>query len=208
MFSLTATLHLYNMADKRWKATTAALLSPIFWLQGHIPNQKSLWELFTQDGTDQPHWLMDYLRYFELVIDALAEILWRYSNFKIYRTLWPADVIDDGGGGGGGDDDNDDDDDDDDDNKDTNNDNNNSNNDENNDNDNCDNNNDDINNKFPVDSPHKGPIMLSFDVTFGEYKNNNFRWFETPCPSCNVTVMWYIYATPTYLYCWKLVWMN
>ena len=45
---------------QRWKATTAALLSPIFWLQGHIPNQKSLWELFTQDGTDQPHWLMDY----------------------------------------------------------------------------------------------------------------------------------------------------
>ena len=59
-FSQTATLHLYNMADKRWKATTAELLSPIFWLQGHIPNQKSLWELFTQDGTDQPHWLMDY----------------------------------------------------------------------------------------------------------------------------------------------------
>ena len=46
---------------QRWKATTAALLSPIFWLQGHTPNQKSLWELFTQDGTDQPHWLMDYM---------------------------------------------------------------------------------------------------------------------------------------------------
>ena len=48
---------------QRWKATTAALLSPIFWLQGHIPNQKSLWELFTQDDTDQPHWLMDYLMF-------------------------------------------------------------------------------------------------------------------------------------------------
>ena len=52
---------------QRWKATTAALLSPIFWLQGHIPNQKSLWELFTQDGTDQPHWLMDYK---ELAMDT------------------------------------------------------------------------------------------------------------------------------------------
>ena len=53
------------MADKRWKATTAALLSPIFWLQGHIPNEKSLWELFTQDGTDSPNlgvWLMDYFK--------------------------------------------------------------------------------------------------------------------------------------------------
>ena len=37
---------------QRWKATTVTLLSHIFWLQGHIPNQKSLWELFTQDGTD------------------------------------------------------------------------------------------------------------------------------------------------------------
>ena len=26
------------------------------------------------------------------------------------------------------------------------------------------------NNKIPVDSPHNGPIMLSFDVTFVEYK--------------------------------------
>ena len=50
------------MADRGEKATTAALLSPIFWLQGHRPNQKSLWELFTQDGTDQPHWLMDYMQ--------------------------------------------------------------------------------------------------------------------------------------------------
>ena len=28
--------------QQRWKATAAALLSPIFWLEGHIPNQKSL----------------------------------------------------------------------------------------------------------------------------------------------------------------------
>ena len=48
------------MADKGEKLQQDALISPIFWLQGHIPNQKSLWELFTQDGTDQPHWLMDY----------------------------------------------------------------------------------------------------------------------------------------------------
>ena len=34
------------------------------------------------------------------------------------------------------------------------------------------NNDNDSNNKIPVDSPHKGPIMLSFDVTFVECKNN------------------------------------
>ena len=32
---------------------------------------------------------------------------------------------------------------------------------------------DDDNNKIPVDSSHKGPIMLSFDVTFVESKNNS-----------------------------------
>ena len=40
-----------------------------------------------------------------------------------------------------------------------------SNNDENNDN--------DDNDKIPVDSPRKGPIMLRFDVTFVESKNNS-----------------------------------
>ena len=35
------------------------------------------------------------------------------------------------------------------------------------------NNDNDDNNKIPVDSPHKGPIMLSFDVTFIESKNNS-----------------------------------
>ena len=36
-----------------------------------------------------------------------------------------------------------------------------------------DENNDDDNNKIPVDSPHKGPIMLNFDVTFVESKNSS-----------------------------------
>ena len=36
-----------------------------------------------------------------------------------------------------------------------------------------DENNDNDNNKIPVDSPHKGPIMLNFDVTFVESKNNS-----------------------------------
>ena len=47
-------------------------------------------------------------------------------------------------------------------------------NDNNSDNDDKDNNNDnnDDNNKIPVDSPHKRPIMLSFDVTFVESKNS------------------------------------
>ena len=33
--------------------------------------------------------------------------------------------------------------------------------------------NDDDNYKVPVDSPHKGPIMLSFDVSFVESRNNS-----------------------------------
>ena len=42
------------------------------------------------------------------------------------------------------------------------------------DNDDKDNNNDNNHNdKIPVDSPHTGPIMLSFDVTFVESKNNS-----------------------------------
>ena len=46
--------------------------------------------------------------------------------------------------------------------------------DNNSDNDDKDNNNDnnDDYNKIQVDSPHKGPIMLSFDVTFVQSKNN------------------------------------
>ena len=45
--------------------------------------------------------------------------------------------------------------------------------DNNSDNDDNDNDNNDDNYKIPVDSPHKGPIMLSFDVTFVESKNNS-----------------------------------
>ena len=50
----------------------------------------------------------------------------------------------------------------------------NDNNDNDSDNDDKDNNNDnnDDNDKILVDSPHKGPIMLSFDVTFVESINN------------------------------------
>ena len=33
--------------------------------------------------------------------------------------------------------------------------------------------NNDNNNKVPTDSPHKGPIMLSFDATFVECENNS-----------------------------------
>ena len=69
---------------------------------------------------------------------------------------------------------------------------------------NNDNNDDSNDNKLPADSPHKGPTMLSFDVTFVESKNkSSFRWFETPCPSSNVTVMCYICTAPPYMYCWK-----
>ena len=47
-------------------------------------------------------------------------------------------------------------------------------NDNNSDNDYKNNNNDNNDdNKIPVDSPHKRPIMLSFDVTFVEFKNSS-----------------------------------
>ena len=65
---------------QRWKTTTAALLSLIFWLHGHIRNQKSLWELFTQDGTDQPHWLMDY--------NDLKPSKFVISKCRKYRKFW------------------------------------------------------------------------------------------------------------------------
>ena len=92
---------------QRWKATTAALLSPIFWLQGHIPNQKSLWELFTQDGTDQPHWLMDYYIHAPLVSKCYLSIslllhMMRLKSYiqipaskipKFYAILHYSDVI-------------------------------------------------------------------------------------------------------------------
>ena len=39
-------------------------------------------------------------------------------------------------------------------------------------------------------------------------QQSSFRWFETPCPSRNVTVTWYIYAIPSYLYCCKQLWIN
>ena len=62
-----------------------------------------------------------------------------------------------------------------------------------------------------MDSPHKGPILLSFDVSFVVSlkvveQQSSCRWFETPWPSCNVTIMWYIYATP--LYCWEQLKIN
>ena len=44
----------------------------------------------------------------------------------------------------------------------------------NNTNDNDENNDNDVNNKIPMDSPHTGPIMQSFDVTFVESKNNSW----------------------------------
>ena len=65
-------------------------------------------------------------------------------------------------------------------------------NDENNDNDYNDNNN---NNKWPVDSPHKGAIILSFNVTFVESKNNSRVSGDLRCPVPHVTSLWcYIFT--------------
>ena len=77
----------------------------------------------------------------------------------------------------------------------------------NNDDNNDNNSNNDNDDDLPVDSPHKGAIMLSFDVTFVESKNNS-RVSETPCPSHIITMMWCIFAAPSYLYFWKQLWIN
>ena len=61
-------------------------------------------------------------------------------------------------------------------------------NDENNDTDDNDNNNNDY--KLPVDSPHKGPIMLSFGVTFVESKNNSRASGDLRRHVPHVTSLW------------------
>ena len=53
---------------------------------------------------------------------------------------------------------------------------------------NSDNNGDD--NKIPVDSHYKGPIMLSFDVTFVESKNNSQGSGDLRCHVPHVTSLW------------------
>ena len=58
-------------------------------------------------------------------------------------------------------------------------------NDENNDNDDIDN-----DDKLPVDFPHKWPIMLSFDVTFVESKNNSLVSSDLRRNVPNVTSLW------------------
>ena len=59
-------------------------------------------------------------------------------------------------------------------------------NDENNDND--DNNKND--NKLPMGPPHKGPIILSFDVTIVESKNNSRVFGDLRCHVPHVTSLW------------------
>ena len=49
-------------------------------------------------------------------------------------------------------------------------------------------------NPSPVFSPHKDPEMRNLGVSFFKPKNllikqSHFRWFETPCRTCDVTVM-------------------
>ena len=50
----------------------------------------------------------------------------------------------------------------------------------NNDDDNDNNSNNNNDDDLPVDSPHKGAIMLSFDVTFVESKNTSSFWDAMP----------------------------
>ena len=64
--------------------------------------------------------------------------------------------------------------------------------DSNSDNDDKDNNNDnnDDNNMIPVDFPHKGPMMLSFDVTFVESKSNSRVSGDLRSHVPHVTSLW------------------
>ena len=61
-----------------------------------------------------------------------------------------------------------------------------------NDDDNNNNENDDDNgdNNLPVDSPHKGTIMLSFDVSFVESKNNSQVFGDLRHHVPHVTSLW------------------
>ena len=69
--------------------------------------------------------------------------------------------------------------------------------------------NNDNDDKLPVDFPHKWPIMLSFDVTFVESKNNSLVSGDLRPNVANVTSLWCdINATPSYLYCRKQVWIH
>ena len=63
--------------------------------------------------------------------------------------------------------------------------------DNNSDNDGKDNNSDNNDdNKIPVDSPHKGPIMLSFGVTLVESKNNSWVYGDLRRHVPHVTSLW------------------
>ena len=53
-----------------------------------------------------------------------------------------------------------------------------------------DENDDDNDNKLPVDSQHKGSIMLSFDDTFVESKNNSRDSGDLRCHVPHVTSLW------------------
>ena len=52
------------------------------------------------------------------------------------------------------------------------------------------NDNDENNDKLPVDSQHKGSIMLSFDVPFVESKNNSRVSGDLRCHMPHVTSLW------------------
>ena len=89
---------------QRRKATTAALLSPIFWLQGHIPYQKSLWELFTQDGTDQPHcmahglkysglWVSNDLNWDDHILELCRKMYYYFHMFRRLRKIVPSFLL-------------------------------------------------------------------------------------------------------------------
>ena len=53
-----------------------------------------------------------------------------------------------------------------------------------------DNDNNDDDNKKPMDSHHKGPIMLSFDVAFVESKNNSRFAGDLKRHVTHVTSLW------------------
>ena len=77
---------------------------------------------------------------------------------------------------------------------------------ENDDKGNSDNNDDD---KIPVDSPYKGPIMLNFDVSFVESKNSSRVYGDLRRHVPHVASLWRdIFTQHRHTCCCKQLWIN
>ena len=67
----------------------------IFWLQGHIPDKKSLWELFTQDGTDSKKKFGGLGPYLLTVLtwDLTQDLAWTRTESHLRLGPGPSQVV-------------------------------------------------------------------------------------------------------------------